>query len=348
LTYLICTRERAILVLPLAFAGGLTVLSHPNAAWFAAYSSALVVVFYCRSRHALAYSILSGVGAAAVAAPWLVLSISRHGVATCLAASQSSNPGPPAWELLLKLQVTQEPFAPILALFALIGALVSARNKKWWLPSWLALACLLDTRYSGTFAMVPLALLVGVAADALAPLFSAKSRFLQSTRSRLEAFALIACIALIPLAGTLEPNNAQRALPDSDRSAMRWIAASTPSTATFLVVAPAGVSAGSETEWFPALAERRSLGTYQGLEWLEHEAGPSAWQRYDRLQTCGARDVACLDGWAREGDIKFDYVFVREFGTAELRRSLSTSTDFALVYEAPDVSIFARNVRRGD
>ena len=49
---------------------------------------------------------------------------------------------------------------------------------------------------------------------------------------------------------------------------MGWIATATPLRATFLVVAPVGNSAGSESEWFPVIANRKSLGTYQGLEWI--------------------------------------------------------------------------------
>lgn len=344
LAYLLCTRRRAVLIPILALTAGLSLLSHPNAAWFAAYSSGLVFLFYCRDWRTIVHGVMAAVLAITLAAPWLALTISRHGLTPFVAASQSSNPGPGAWELLLNLQITQEPLAPVLAVSALIGVIVCVRDGKWWLPTWLLTACLLDTRYSGTFAMVPLALLVGVAVGALAHLLRADSQgLLLTTRSRFVVVAMVACVGLIPLAGTfLGSGPAPRALPDTDRVAMRWIAASTPPRATFLVIAPAGVSAGSESEWFPVLAERRSLGTYQGSEWLPQVAGPSPWQRYDRLQACGARDVICLDRWAGEAGAEFDYVFVRETGSERLRESLSASTEFELAYHAPDVWIFAR------
>ena len=53
LTYLLCRRRRAIFVIPLGLAAGLTVLTYPNAAWFAAYSSGLVLLFFCRTRRTL-------------------------------------------------------------------------------------------------------------------------------------------------------------------------------------------------------------------------------------------------------------------------------------------------------
>ena len=250
-------------------------LSHPNAAWFAAYSSGLVLLFFCRDRRTLAYGMLAAGVAIAFAAPWLALMISRHGIAPFVAASLSSSTGPTALELLATLQVTQEPLAPVLAAVALVGVIVCARRGKWWLPAWLLGACLLDTRYSGTFAMVPLALLVGVAAGALTPLVTGLKGMGMPKGSRLAIHGIAAWICVLAIAGALLPSAPLRALPDSDLAAMRWVAASTPADADFLVVAPAGVSAGSESEWFPVVANRRSLGTYQGLEWLRHAPGAS-------------------------------------------------------------------------
>jgi len=346
--YLLCARQRAVFLLPLGLSAGLSLLSHPNAAWFAAYSTGLVFLFYCRDWRTLARGVLATVMALSLAAPWLVVSLSRHGIGPFLASSQGSNPGTRAWELLLNLQITQEPMAPVLAVVAVIGVLVCIGNRRWWLPTWLLAACILDSRYQGTFAVVPIALLVGEAAGALGRLLSAGPLSLRlTTRSRTMVYATVGCIALIPVAGSLRPSPVLSALPESDRTAMRWAAEATPDQAAFLVIAPAGISAGSESEWFPVLAERRSLGTYQGLEWLPQPPGPSPWQRYDSLQSCAIRDVACLDRWAQEGNADFDYVFVREVGTERLRESLSASTEFTLSYHAADVWIFARNALGG-
>ena len=40
----------------------------------------------------------------------------------------------------------------------------------------------------------------------------------------------------------------------------------------------------------PVIANRKSLGTYQGLEWISAPPGPSAWERYELLQSCGTQD----------------------------------------------------------
>ena len=332
LTYLLCKDKRPLLVAPLGIAAGLTLLSHPNAAWFAAYSSLLVMLFFCRDRRTLLGALAAGAIAILIAAPWLALTITRHGLMPFLSAAQSAGPGPPAWELLLTLQVTQEPLAPVLAVLSIAGVLVCARRGEWWLPAWLVAACLLDSRYSGTFAMVPLALLVGVSTMAIPSLLADRQGARRRRTFRLAVGSVAAWFGMLAALGSILPSAPLRALPAADLDAMHWIAGSTPVNAAFLVVAPAGASAGSESEWFPVIANRKSLGTYQGLEWLKHGPGPSSWERYDRLQSCGSRGLACLEAWARDTNTEFDYVFVRDTGTESLRASLSTSALFALVY----------------
>jgi hypothetical protein len=343
LVYLVAVRHQTRALVPAAMAGGLTILSHPNAAWFAVYSATLVVLLHSRRKRTLGRALVVAVGAVIVAAPWLALAISRHGFAPFLGATQSSNPGPSAIELLFQMRITEEPILPLLALLAVIGVLVSARDGRWWLPAWLIVACALDTRYSGTFAMVPLALLVGVAARALAEMLqrsaSGESR---SMAAWFLTYGTTAWLATLSLAGTLLSSEPLQALPASHRAAMHWVSTTTPPEASFLVVAPSGIAAGSESEWFPVLAGRRSLATYQGTEWLPRGGGPSPWERYAELQDCGGRDVQCLDDWAAAEDATYDYVYLREVATQSLRHSLTDSSEFVLAYQGQDVWIFGR------
>jgi hypothetical protein len=343
MAYLLSRRRRLRTIALMGVAGGLTILSHPNAAWFAAYSCALIFVLNGRNRRALTDGLIGFAGALLVAGPWLITTLVRHGLTPFLAAVQSSNPGPPAIQLLIQLRITEEPLAPLLELVAVFGAVICLRERRWWLPAWLVLACLLDTRYSGTFAMVPLALLVGTAVSAflhwltLPPAHSLAMRF-----SRATTLGVAGWLALFPLVGALLPSAPLEALPASTLSAMNWVSMNTPLTARFVVIAPLGPSAGSESEWFPALAERRSIGTYQGTEWLPATGAISAWERYQQLQECAGNDEACLDNWANASGLGFDFVFLRTDGTASLRESLRMSAGFTLAYATTDVWIFAR------
>jgi hypothetical protein len=188
--------------------------------------------------------------------------------------------------------------------------------------------------------MVPVALLAGVGFQGLVELLSLQSAEMKPPRRVLAVVA--GWFALLAFAGSaLMPGPALQALPRDQRNAMAWVLDETPADNTFLIVAPAGASAGSESEWFPVLAERRSLGTYQGSEWLDNPDGPSPWQRYDALQSCADEDVSCLDEWAAGST--FNYVYVREEGTDLLRASLSESAGYTIVYQNAGVWIFARD-----
>ncbi len=340
LVYLLCTRQQRTLIPLAATAGALAVMSHPNAAWFAAYSCAIVVAYFGRRRASLVDTMMVAVGVAALSAPWWLTVIERHGVAPFLVAAQSSNPGVPAWALLLLLRLTEEPAGPIILLSGLLGAMLCVRAGEYWLPTWLVAACVLDTRYAGTFAMVPLALLAGVGITAVGALVAPPATRRAPRAVILTSMAWLGALCVI--GSVAAPGTALRALPAPQREAMGWVAQHTPADSAFLVVAPAGESAGSESEWFPVLAGRRNLGAYQGSEWLQHGAQESPWQRYEALQACGARDVACIEAWAASaGD--FAYVYVRDTGTERLRTSLAASPRYTLAYRALDVSIYQRD-----
>ncbi len=337
LTYQLCVTDRPRFAILAGVAAAATLMSHPNGAWFATYSAALVVAFHARSRTALLGAATVVVIAGALTAPWFVTVALRHGIAPFLLAANSSNPDVPAWALLLVLRVTEEPIAPILLLLAIAGAAASILERKWWLPTWAVAACILDTRYTGTFAMVPIALLVGVAIGRLVR--AAESPRLDLVR-RGALLGIVCWIALLTVAGTtLLPGPTLQPLPAGQREAMAWVADHIVEDVVFLVVAPSGSSAGNESEWFPVLARRVSAGTYQGREWMPRQNGPSSWERYLELQRCG-RDgsVTCMEEWGN--GTPFDYVYVRHEGTEQLRRSLSTIPRYSMVYSSADVSIF--------
>lgn len=340
LVFLICTQRRRVLIPLAASAGALVVLSHPNAAWFAAYSCALVVAFFGRRRQALVDAAFVATGVTLLSAPWWVTVIERHGVAPFVSAAQSSNPGAPAWALLLLLRLTEEPMGPIIGLSGLIGLMLCVQSREYWLPTWLVAACLLDTRYSGTFAMVPLALLAGVGITGVVGLVTrsaapgAPRGIVITSLTWLGVLCVIGSVAI--------PGPALQALPTTHRDAMEWVARNTPDDSAFLLVAPAGNAAGSESEWFPVLTGRPTLGAYQGSEWLQHSGPESLWERYDELQACGARDVACIEAWAASGGA-FQYLYVRDIGTESLRASLATAARYTLAYRAVDVSIYSRH-----
>ena len=61
-------------------------------------------------------------------------------------------------------------------------------------------------------------------------------------------------------------------------------------------------------DWFTALTGRVGLSPPQGTEWIAKS--PEAVLDYARLQTCRSRDTSCLDLWAADERLEFEYVYV--------------------------------------
>jgi hypothetical protein len=143
---------------------------------------------------------------------------------------------------------------------------------------------------------------------------------------------------------------------------MLWLRESTPADSRFLVLTgpQPGAWLDSRTEWFPALTRRRSLATVQGSEWLGGGRGiPRSIDRYEKLQLCGDKTVACLEAWSRDTALRFTHVVLpvapsdeeqlesvysfkpRRDCCAALRYSIAASGDYTLIFENEAVQIYA-------
>ena len=96
----------------------------------------------------------------------------------------------------------------------------------------------------------------------------------------------------------------------------------------------------SYQEWFPVLAERQSMNTLQGMEWIlgsqffEHSPELIA------LQACP--DAHCLRAWMEQRNLHIDYVlFHRQRASQNLIDSLYSDGHYDLIYESSTAVIFA-------
>jgi hypothetical protein len=98
-------------------------------------------------------------------------------------------------------------------------------------------------------------------------------------------------------------------LPYASREMMAWVRENTPAGSRFLILTGrADVMTDAAQEWFPALAERHSAATLQGLEWTLGGEFYPRWNDLSAIQSC--RDMACVETIGNRIDIEYNYVIL--------------------------------------
>lgn len=312
--------------------------SHLELGVFTLFSLVGLAAIDGRSARAMALAAGVAVLAVALASPWWVTVISRHGLGPFDAASMASY-----WTstdgALLTFELTtfsQGLLMGTLGVMALLGAVASAMRGRLFLAAWLPAIYVLVPRSAASEATVPLALLAAVGlADVVGPSLvrivkesraldlyaeqsaAAHARFISRMRDMRvpELAGLVLALAVIYL---YWPRFEMKittlgSVPEGEREAMEWISENTPEDAEFLVLT-AGMpwEADSGAEWFPVLAERRSVLTPQGSEWLPGEEFDRRKCVYNGVKGFGAAGwgIRDVERWAQERGLGFTHVYI--------------------------------------
>jgi hypothetical protein len=142
---------------------------------------------------------------------------------------------------------------------------------------------------------------------------------------------------------------ARYVVPVASRQAMQWVRENTPQASRFLVLtAHEDPFSDPSAEWFPALAERTSINTIQGQEWMLGRDFMPFLNAVQDLPRCLTADPACLESWAAGRGTRFDYVYLQ---TAEplvawpsglLLYQLQQDPNYSRVFENEGIAIFQR------
>ncbi len=342
---------------------GLTVLTHPEAALFAALSLVLVTIAYARGRRAWSRMIGAAAIGVLVALPWLLMVITRYGAAPLLSAGGTGLNLLQSLAYLLTVRLTNEPLWMLVAGLAVLGFVYSLSVRWYFLPAWVVMIVIVDPRGGGTYVAAPLAILaaIGLLDVVVARLAriggdvaSAPGWPTAVFRSRGVSIALLGVMVLAMLSAFLAPYllSPMASLDADARSAMAWVRTSLPASARVTVVTGRNWYEDATSEWFPYLADRQSVATVQGYEW----AGASAWQAqldlYAALQGHATDTAASVEAWAIEFGVAYDYVYVPkgQLGgvtsvpdcCTALRQTLHDSSDFEIVYDGSGATIARR------
>lgn len=337
--------------------GSLTVLSHTESTVFAI--AIPIYIWFAKSR-SLKSALQGGAvafGVLVLAGPWYGLIVSRHGFETLLSALQTG--GQTIWSLLRLINIdiiTEEPYLDLLGVFGVLGMMMLIIKKQYFNPAMLVLVYLVQPRSAHTVGNIPLALAAGFfIAEVLLPAISKLDE--TNTNRGVKIFLLI----LIPylLINSIYQGFmlSQNHVSNGEQIAMQWIRENTPAASQFLVLTgEPDAMCESSAEWFPALAERTSLSTLQGREWLlgnkfgefiGHRAG---------IQGCIDEGLDCLKRESIYFGADFDYIYISiqtptnnckpmdtsNRTTRGLITALESTQEYLVVYRSENVVLFGK------
>ena len=151
-------------------------------------------------------------------------------------------------------------------------------------------------------------------------------------------------LALIGSLGSVVDRSSKlHPMPEDQIDAMRWLAEQTPLDAVVLVPTAEVWGFDEVSEWLPAFAERYSLGTVQGSEWLGQAGFEQQLDHHERILDCANHTASCyaeVDGDA--------VIFVPKGETAgpfsaadccPALRSTLEDAGYEIVYDGPGATI---------
>jgi hypothetical protein len=337
--------------------GALTILTHPEAIPQTALAVLIIYLFRGRSVKGLLLSLASAGLILLITAPWWVTVLRIHGITPYMAiwsaANSNSNPLLARPIALFQFLFTEEPFLPFIAFLGLIGTFKDLAVRKYFLPVWMVLPYLFDPRSGPLYMMIPLLLLAAqglleVILPAMSNLNGKGKDFFTLLKSGSAKSFLLFMLLYLLVAGYFSAAKifGRVTLTWSRIEALTWIRETTSPDAAFLVITGEQPLLDPASDWFPALTERRSLGTVFGYEWLnDHQFGHRV-ARYDSLQQCLGQTATCLKTWSEENKIEFTHVYIQSnTDYSPLQTDMQNSPDYELRYREKGTWIFEKEER---
>ena len=351
--------------------GALTVLSHPEAAYYLLYSFGALLLCYGLRRQSLIDSFVLFTAVVLLTAPWWASTLARDGLAPFQSAARTGGQSWEIWRVFFYWDFTELSVLNWPAMLALLGVIVCISRGDLFLPIWLVVSVVLEPRSAPTFAMPPTAILAAVAIahfvlpiaqnpvpaalrleavplrlppqrkDILPWLHESGPPMLRRGAPVLAVGAFVFFLGFLSIREVLLYDPVLTGVTAQDRAAFQWVSENTPSNSRFLVVSgDYNPFTDKVSEWFPALTGRQSVATLQGFEWLGEKRYIRQWDNFDYLQSC--QNVYCLDSWTAENKATATYVYVTRDCCADLELSLRSSRSYTLQYAGAGASIFLR------
>lgn len=332
-----------------ALFSALVILTHPEATVHTAIAAIFFYFWKDRTIKGAIRASIVALGTVAISSPWWATILSIHGAAPfhAVLTAASGNSIDPILRIfaLIKFEFTDEPFMQLISVIGLLGLFILLARRKPALPIWFILIALLEPRGGGLYMMLPLAMFAGATFD------QAISPILKPQDENSKAWAWNSFIGFFLLYGLINASitasdiNRNLTLTSDDLHALAWVKENTPPESQFILITGGLPLNDTTTEWFPVIAERISLATLFGYEWVDDGNFNARVQEYEKLQACASREISCLNEWTQGKD--FSHLFIRRNPKSSntpsiLVEQLKSSPQYQVIYEAGEITIFEK------
>lgn len=339
----------------------LAVFCHLEIAWLLAFSFVLLFIFYQRSRAGFLTLFLIGIAVIALTAVYWFRIIHLYGFQTFINAFQTSHLNISyALVKFLLFGFSEEIVFPLLGAFAFIGFFAAIASKNYLLPAWLIAILLLDFRSVDRSAVLVISLLSALALDtvilkgirSLIPppdISQPEKKKSWLSRIHIETILVEVIFTITFLGAALEITNTSnefvRSISSEDLYAMNWVKEYTPRDSRFLIVDSAiAWHIDPQAEWFPALADRQSIFTPQGSEWLPNHAYAQKLLDDGLFRLNLSNHSNFLPDWLIAHQTEFQYVYLEKEMLDKLNMDKEDFPSFLkAIYESRSVLILQKN-----
>jgi hypothetical protein len=277
-----------------------------------------------------------------------------HGLAPFQSAMRTSDDGTFHLAKLLTLQFGGGVLFSLTVALGLVGLLAVLAQKRFLLPIWMLLPFFVDPRSAGGMALIAMSMLAGYGFDAvIAPaLLSLRGREGAWQADRFLTLSVFTmAFYLFFGSGLFGFELVAGSLSTADRETIAWVDENIPPGNNFLLLTGEQYSMKDPfQEWFPALAEQRSLTTLQGAEWTLAENFFPFYGELVSLQHCA--DVTCIEAWGERTGLAHDYLLIKVFPEGSnsplgaslnlLLDSVRSSQEYDVLYETGNAVIFEK------
>ncbi len=297
----------------------LTILSHPQAALLLVMGCAVFWLFHGLSRSSSVKAFVIAFGAFVLTSPWWGVVISYHGLDVFFSAVQSGNLSISISALFNSL-IMRQTIIPFSTLFWCLGLLWAIYMRRFDILLWGFLPYFIDQRSSPIAASLLYPMLAAYGFMDVLPgiIYWVRNKkwaireddFLfnwhgfSMSMLGLAFYLFIECFFHIQVINSVNLN-------DEARDMMLWVNKNTPANSEFIILTGRhDPMTDPVQEWFPALAERHSATTLQGLEWTLKEGFNNHSDQLTAFQNC--REIDCVDSWVNKMGLQYTFIVVDE------------------------------------